>query len=53
MIIMKNKLVFQMREKEADLHKEEDEEEKYWEQEIAQKEKILFKLEAEVNSKRT
>jgi hypothetical protein len=53
MIIMKNKLVLQMREKEADLHKEEDEEEKYWEQEIAQKEKILFKIEAEVNSKRT
>jgi hypothetical protein len=37
MIIMKNKLISQMREKEEDLHKEEEEEEKYWEQEIVQK----------------
>ena len=31
MIIMKNKLVGQMREKESELNNEEEEEEKFWE----------------------
>lgn len=52
MIIMKNKLISQMREKEEELHKEEEEEEKYWEQEILQKERIFLKLETELNAKR-
>lgn len=34
------------------MHKEEEEEEKYWEQEILQKERIFLKLETELNAKR-
>ena len=41
---MKNKLITQMREKESDLHREQEEEEKFWENELSQKEKILLKL---------
>ena len=52
MIIMKNKLISQMREKETELHREQEEEEKFWENELSQKEKILLKLEMEANSKR-
>lgn len=51
-IIMKSKLVTQMREKEEDLQKEEEEEEKYWEEQIHQKEKILMKLEEQVKNSR-
>jgi hypothetical protein len=52
MIIMKNKLINQMREKETELNKEQEEEEKFWENELAQKEKILLKLDLDSNTKR-
>lgn len=44
MIIMKNKLVTTMRENETELNKLQEEEEKLWEERIADKEKILFRL---------
>ena len=49
---MKNKLISQMRDKQADLHKEEEEEEFFWENELAQKQKILLKLDLDGNTKR-
>ena len=37
MIIMKNKLISQMREAELELNKKEEEEQKYWEEQIQEK----------------
>ena len=52
MIILKNKLINSMRENETELYKKQEEEEKYWEDQIASKEKILFKLEQDMRDKR-
>lgn len=52
MIITKNKLLGQMREKEMELHKEVQEEEKYWVDQLADKERTLLRLETQLNTKR-
>lgn len=52
MIILKNKLITNMRESETELYKKEEEEEKYWEEQIAEKDKILFKIEQDLRDKR-
>lgn len=52
MIILKNKLMTSMRESETELHKKQEEEEKYWEAQIAEKEKYLFQIEQGLREKR-
>lgn len=51
-IMIKNKLINEMRERELELTKKEEEEQKYWEEQIAEKEKYLFNLEQGLREKR-
>ncbi len=51
-ILTKNKLLNDIREKEDAYLKEEEEEEEYWENQIKEKEKILFRAEDNIKAKK-